>query len=62
MPHRRHLVRLQSAGFVGFIPHGVYYVMIDISGFGLADDASFVRHLMTHVGVAVVPWSTFFLM
>ena len=36
------------------------YVMIDISGFGFADDASFVRHLITHRGVEVVPWPSFF--
>jgi aspartate/methionine/tyrosine aminotransferase len=54
------LVSLQRAGFKNFKPHGAYYVMTDISGFGFAEDASFVRHLITHVGVAAVPGSSFF--
>jgi aminotransferase len=58
---RDHLVTsLQSAGFKVFMPHGAYYVMTDISTFGFADDASFVRHLITHIGVAAVPGSSFF--
>jgi aminotransferase len=58
---RNHLLTsLQGAGFRSFMPHGAYYVMTDISGFGFADDASFVRHLITHVGVAAVPGSSFF--
>ena len=54
------LTRLQGAGFKSFMPHGAYYFMTDISSFGFADDASFVRHLITHVGVAAVPGSSFF--
>ena len=42
------------------MPHGAYYVMTDISAFGFADDTSFVRHLITHLGVAAVPGSSFF--
>jgi aminotransferase len=58
---RDHLVTsLQSVGFNCFIPRGAYYVMTDISNFGFADDASFVRHLITHLGVAAVPGSSFF--
>jgi aspartate/methionine/tyrosine aminotransferase len=58
---RDHLVTsLQGAEFKSFMPHGAYYVMTDISNFGFADDASFVRHLITHVGVAAVPGSSFF--
>jgi aminotransferase len=34
--------------------------MTDISGFGFADDVAFVRHLVTEVGVACVPGSSFF--
>jgi aspartate/methionine/tyrosine aminotransferase len=60
---RDHLVTsLQGAGFKSFMPHGAYYVMADISSFGFADDASFVRHLITHVGVAALPGSSFFRM
>jgi aspartate/methionine/tyrosine aminotransferase len=58
---RDHLVTsLQSIGFNCFIPRGAYYVMTDISSFGFADDVSFVRHLVTDVGVAAVPGSSFF--
>ena len=53
---------LQSAGSYSFILPGAYYVMTDISSFGFAEDASFVRHLITHVGVEVVLWSSFFRM
>ena len=58
---RDHLVTsLQNAGFKCFTPHGAYYVMTDISAFGFASDALFVHHLITHVGVAAVPGSSFF--
>jgi aspartate/methionine/tyrosine aminotransferase len=58
---RDHLVAsLQDAGFKCFIPPGTYYVMTDVSAFGTASDTSFVRHLITHVGVAVVPGSNSF--
>jgi len=58
---REHLVTsLQGAGFKCFMPHGAYYVMTDISAFGFEGDASFVRHLITHAGVAAVPGSSFF--
>ena len=58
---RNHLVTtLQNAGFRCFTPQGAYYVMTDISAFGFASDALFVRHLITHVGVAAVPGSSFF--
>ncbi len=54
------LASLQKAGFKCFLPRGAYYVMTDISGFGYADDAAFVHHLITHAGVAAVPGSSFF--
>ena len=58
---RDHLVAsLQAAGFKCFIPRGAYYVMTDIKSFGFADDSSFVHHLITHLGVAAVPGSSFF--
>jgi aminotransferase len=58
---RDHLVTsLQNAGFRCFTPQGAYYVMTDISAFGFASDTSFVRHLITHFGVAAVPGSSFF--
>jgi aminotransferase len=51
---------LEGAGFRCFRPHGAYYIMTDISGFGYADDMEFARHLIEDVGVAAVPGSSFF--
>ena len=51
---------LENAGFRCFQPHGAYYIMTDISGFGYADDMQFARHLIEDVGVAAVPGSSFF--
>ena len=56
----RMLAMLEKAGFRCFRPKGAYYVMTDVSGFGFADDVSFVRHMIEHVGVAAVPGSSFF--
>jgi aminotransferase len=41
-------------------PQGAYYVMTDIAHFGFDSDVEFARHLVTEVGVAVVPGSSFF--
>jgi aspartate/methionine/tyrosine aminotransferase len=54
------LGRLEQAGFQCYRPYGAYYIMSDISGFGFADDLSFVRHMIENVGVAAVPGSSFF--
>jgi aminotransferase len=51
---------LRDAGFVCFEPQGAYYIMTDISGFGFPDDVAFARHLVTDVGVASVPGSSFY--
>jgi len=51
---------LESAGFRTFRPRGAYYVMTDISGFGYADDVAFARHLVSEIGVAAVPGSSFY--
>ena len=51
---------LEAAGFRTFSPRGAYYVMTDISGFGFNDDVSFARHLVTDIGVAAVPGSSFY--
>ena len=51
---------LKDAGFKCDSPHGAYYVMCDISGFGFADDIEFTKHLIREVGVAVVPGSSFY--
>ena len=58
---RHHIVTsLQDAGFKCFMPYGAYYVMTDISAFGFQNDSAFVRHLITNLGVAAVPGSSFF--
>src|SRR5580658_3658749 len=51
---------LTSAGFRCFKPRGAYYIMTDISAFGFPDDAAFGRYLVTEIGVAAVPGSSFY--
>jgi len=51
---------LENAGFRCFRPRGAYYIMTDISGFGFSDDLAFARHLVTEIGVAAVPGSSFY--
>ena len=51
---------LERVGFRTFQPRGAYYVMTDISGFGATDDVSFARTLVSTVGVAAVPGSSFY--
>jgi L-glutamine---4-(methylsulfanyl)-2-oxobutanoate aminotransferase len=51
---------LEVAGFRCFKPRGAYYVMTDISGFGFANDLEFSKHLVSKVGVAAVPGSSFY--
>ena len=55
------LVRaLEAAGFAPNMPEGAYYVLCDIRPFGFADDVAFARWLVSEVGVAGVPGSSFF--
>jgi len=56
----RLLSALQEAGFRCFKPRGAYYVMTDISKFGFADDLAFTKHLVSELGVAAVPGSSFY--
>jgi len=51
---------LTEAGFQCFLPRGAYYVMTDIRAFGFPDDLAFTRHLVTQIGVAAVPGSSFY--
>jgi aspartate/methionine/tyrosine aminotransferase len=51
---------LEEAGFRCYLPRGAYYVMTDISGFGFADDVEFTKHLVSEIGVAAVPGSSFY--
>ena len=58
---RDHIVSsLQSAGFKCFVPKGAYYVMTDVSAFGFPNDTAFVRHLISNLGIAAVPGSSFY--
>ena len=54
------LAILEEAGFRCFKPHGAYYIMTDISGFGYSDDVGFARYLVKEIGVAAVPGSSFY--
>ena len=51
---------LSDAGFRCFHPHGAYYVMTDISGFGFPNDTNFASYLVKEIGVAAVPGSSFY--
>ena len=51
---------LEEAGFRCFKPDGAYYIMTDIAGFGFKDDVEFTKYLISEVGVAVVPGSSFY--
>lgn len=41
-------------------PQGAYYVLADMSEFGVTDDVAFCEWMAEHVGVAAVPGSSFF--
>jgi aspartate/methionine/tyrosine aminotransferase len=51
---------LEEAGFRCFRPRGAYYVMTDIGKFGFPDDVTFTKYLVSEVGVAAVPGSSFY--
>ncbi|MCR4375945.1 MAG: aminotransferase class I/II-fold pyridoxal phosphate-dependent enzyme [Acidobacteria bacterium] len=51
---------LTAAGFRCIQPRGAYYIMTDVSAFGFPDDVTLARHLVTDVGVASVPGSSFY--
>ena len=51
---------LTEAGFRCFRPRGAYYVMTDISAFGVEDDLAFTQYLVKEIGVAAVPGSSFY--
>ena len=56
----RFLPALEAAGFRCFKPHGAYYIMTDISGFGFESDIDFARTMIHEAGVAAVPGSSFY--
>ena len=51
---------LEEAGFRCFRPRGAYYVMTDIGKFGFSDDVTFTKYLVSEIGVAAVPGSSFY--
>ena len=55
------LIPLREAGFKAHRPQGAYYIMADFSDLGFeGNDTAFALHLITKVGVASVPGSSFF--
>jgi aspartate/methionine/tyrosine aminotransferase len=56
----RLLAILRGVGFVCYVPRGAYYIMTDITAFGFPDDVAFARHLVSEIGVASVPGSSFY--
>ena len=50
---------LIKAGFRCQLPEGAYYILTDISGFGMID-TEFARFLVEKIGVAAVPGSSFY--
>jgi len=51
---------LEKIGLKYTIPQGAYYVLVDISEFGVSDDVEFCEWLAKEVGVGAVPGSSFF--
>jgi len=51
---------LEEVGFRCFLPRGAYYVMTDIRAFAYADDLAFTKYLISEIGVAAVPGSSFY--
>ena len=60
--HMKNLVAggLQQLGFRITEPQGAYYVLLDVSEFGVQDDYAFAAWMAEKVGVAAVPGSSFF--
>ena len=51
---------LKELGFTITEPQGAYYVLMDVSEFGVKDDVAFCEWMAEYVGVAAVPGSSFF--
>ena len=51
---------LRDIGLKFVEPQGAYYVMVDVSEFGVTDDVKFSEWMAEHIGVAPVPGSSFF--
>jgi aminotransferase len=51
---------LNEAGFKTFKPQGAYYIMTDVSHWGVTDDVAFAFQLIKEAKVATVPGSAFY--
>jgi len=51
---------LDGAGLEYYRPQGAYYVLVDVSRYGVDDDVAFCEWMAREVGVAGVPGSSFF--
>ena len=51
---------LTAAGLQVHVPQGTYFIAAGFEGLGFTDDVSFARHLVQHIGVAVIPPSVFY--
>jgi aminotransferase len=51
---------LDAASLKYTTPQGAYYVMVDISEFGVDSDVDFCEWMAREIGVAAVPGSSFF--
>ena len=51
---------LEKLGLKYTDPQGAYYVLVDVSEFGVKDDVKFCEWMAQYVGVAAVPGSSFF--
>ena len=54
------LTCLDKAGLSYTEPQGAYYVMVDVTAYGVENDTEFCRWMAREVGVAAVPGSSFF--
>ncbi len=54
------LASLDAAELAYTRPQGAYYVMVDVSDFGVTNDVMFCEWLAREIGVAAVPGSSFF--
>ena len=51
---------LNSANLTCSLPQGAYYVLADMSAYDFSDSVEFCDYLMKEIGVAAVPWPSFY--
>ena len=51
---------LARHGFTTYRPGGAYYVIAEVAKFGFGTDTEFAQYLVTDIGVATVPGSSFY--